>query len=385
MDEERSPFRIGTLVSGASFVDREGARKHLRANFRSGQNTVIISPRRWGKSSLIRQVALDMARERSVRFAFVDMFHVRTEQDFLERTIEATIKALGKTLEQRMADVKRFVRGVVPQIGFGVDPQSEFSLKLNLPDGARAAQDLLDLPERMAKAKGVRLVLCIDEFQNIALLPDPIGFQKKLRASWQRQEHVCHVIYGSKRHMMMDLFNKQSMPFFRFGDVLFLDKIKREDWVPFIKERFASVRIAITEDTCDHLAARMQDHSYHVQMLGHAAWLRTTGRTCTRATVDIALQDLLNQHDALYHRLVDELTTPQLNYLRALLNGVERFTTMETIRRFSLGSSAHVKRMTTALENKEVLDFVGKETEWIDPLFKIWLEERYWGGRLRMV
>ena len=385
MDEERSPFLIGTLVSGDSFVDREEKRKHLRANFRSGQNTVIISPRRWGKSSLIRQVALDMQRDKSVRFAFVDLFHVRTEQDFLERTIEATIKALGKTMDQRMADVKEFIRGVVPQIGFGLDPQSEFSLKLDLPEGRRNMQDLLDLPERMAKAKGVQLVLCIDEFQNIALLPDPLGFQKMLRASWQHHKHVCHVIYGSKRHMMMDLFNKQSMPFFRFGDVLFLDKIKRADWLPFIKGRFASVKISIAQNVCDHLAARMQDHSYHVQMLGHAAWLRTSGRTCTLATVDIALQDLLNQHDALYHRLVDDLTTPQLNYLRALLNGVTRFTTMDTIRRFNLGSSAHVKRMTSALENKEVLDFVGKDTEWIDPLFKIWLEERFWGGRLRMV
>lgn len=385
MDEERSPFLIGTLVSGDSFVDREWPRKHLRANFRSGQNTVIISPRRWGKSSLIRQVALDMSRERNIRFAFVDLFHVRSEEEFVERTIEATIKALGKTMDQRMADVKEFIRGVVPQIGFGVDPASEFSLKLNLPEGRRTLQDLLDLPERMAKAKGVRLVLCIDEFQNIALLPDPLGFQKMLRASWQHHDAVCHVIYGSKRHMMMDLFNKQSMPFFRFGDVLFLDKIRREDWVPFIKGRFASVRINITPEVCDHLAARMQDHSYHVQMLGHAAWLRTHGRTCTRATVDTALQDLLNQHDALYHRLVDELTTPQLNYLRALLNGVERFTTMDTIRRFKLGSSAHVKRMALGLENKEVLDFAGKQTEWIDPLFKIWLEERFWGGRLRMV
>ena len=385
MDEDRSPFFIGTLVSGDSFVDRRQKRKHLRANFRSGQNTVIISPRRWGKSSLIRQVALDMSREKKVRFAFVDLFHVRTEQEFLERTIEAVIKAMGKTMAERLTDVKTFIRGLVPELSFGPDPQTEFSLKLNLPDGTRTLQDLLDLPERMARTKGVRLVLCIDEFQNIAMLPDPLGFQKMLRASWQHHKAVCHVIYGSKRHMMMDLFNKQSMPFYRFGDVLFLDKIKREDWVPFIKGRFASVKVSIATDACDHIAARMQDHSYHVQMLGHAAWLRTNGRTCTQATVDTALQDLLNRHDALYHRLVDELTTPELNYLRALLNGVTRFTTMETIRRFSLGSSAHVKRMTLGLENKEVLDFVGEQTEWIDPLFKIWLEERFWGSRLRMV
>lgn len=385
MDDERSPFRIGTIVSGESFVDREWPRKQLRANFRSGINTVIISPRRWGKSSLIRQVALDMARDKNVRFAFVDLFHVRTEQEFLERTTEATIKALGKTMEQRMADVKEFIRGVVPQISFGVDPQSEFSLKFELPEGHRNTPDLLDLPERLAQAKGLRLVLCLDAFQSIAHLPDPTGFQKMLRASWQHQKAVCHVIYGSKRHMMMDLFNKQSMPFYRFGDILFLDKIKREDWVPFIKERFASVKKQIAVDTCDHLAERMQDHSYHVQMLGHAAWLRTRGKTCTRTTVDTALNDLLDQHDALYRRMVDDITTPQLNYLRAMLNGVERFTTKETLKRFDLGSSANVKRITSALESKDILDFVGPHTEWIDPLFKIWLEERLWGSRLRLV
>lgn len=385
MDEEKSPFRIGTLVSGERFVDREWVRKHLRTNFRSGINSILISPRRWGKSSLIKQVELDMARDKDVRFAFVDLFHVRTEQEFLERTTEAVIKALGKNMVQRMTDVKEFLSGVVPQISFGADPQSEFSLKFDLPDGRRSMPDLLDLPERMAKAKKVRLVLCIDEFQNIAQLPDPKGFQKMLRASWQHQQAVCHVIYGSKRHMMMDLFNKQSMPFYRFGDMMFLDKIKREDWVPFIKERFASVKKTIATETCDRMAERMQDHSYHVQMLGHGAWLRTNGRTCTQAIVDIALQDLLDQHDALYHRMVDDITTPQLNYLRALLNGVEQFTSKENLRRYDLGSSANVRRVTSALETKEILDFVGPHTEWIDPLFKIWLEERYWGSRLRLV
>ena len=133
------------------------------------------------------------------------------------------------------------------------------------------------------------------------------------------------------------------------------------------------------------MAERMQDHSYHVQMLGHGAWLRTNGRTCTQAIVDIALQDLLDQHDALYHRMVDDITTPQLNYLRALLNGVEQFTSKENLRRYDLGSSANVRRVTSALETKEILDFVGPHTEWIDPLFKIWLEERYWGSRLRLV
>ena len=100
--------------------------------------------------------------------------------------------------------------------------------------------------------------------------------------------------------------------------------------------------------------------------------------------MDTALKDLLDQHDVLYHRLVDDLTTPQLNYLRAMLNGVKQFSSRENLQRYALGSSANVKRITTALENKEVLDLVGARPEWIDPLFKIWLEERYWGARLSL-
>jgi hypothetical protein len=384
MDKEVSPFMIGKTVSGILFVDREDLRRHLATNFRSGVSTVLISPRRWGKSSLVKQVSVDMAKERKVHFAWIDLFHVRTEDEFLERLAEAVFKAVGKTMEERMADVKAFLRGVVPQIGFGLDPQSEFTLKFTWPEGKRNMKDILDLPERMAKAKKLRLVVCIDEFQNIAQLPDPKGFQKVLRASWQHHQNVCYAIYGSKRHMMMDLFRKQSMPFFRFGDVLFLDKIPRADWVRFIQARFASTKKTIPAEVAKGIAVRMQDHSYHVQLLAHAAWLRTP-KKCGQDIVDRALEDLLDQHDILYHRLVDDLTTPQLNYLRALLNGVTRFTTMENIRRFSLGSSAHVKRMTMALEQKEVLDFVGEQTEWIDPLFKIWLEERYWGARLRMI
>lgn len=384
MEAQASPFMIGKIVTGVRFVDREQVRERLANNFRAGINTILISPRRWGKSSVVQQVALDMAKERDVRFAWIDLFHVRTEEEFLERMTEAVIKALGKTMEERLADVKEFIRGVVPQIGFGVDPQSEFTLKFIWPPGKRNMQELLDLPERMARTKKLRLVMCIDEFQNIAQLPDPLGFQKVLRASWQHQDNVCHAIYGSKRHMMMDLFRKQSMPFYRFGDVLFLEKIPRPDWVRFIQARFASTKKTIPAADAEHIAERMMDHSYHVQLLAHAAWLRTA-KKCGREVVDHALEDLLDQHDILYHRLVDDLTTPQLNYLRALLNGVTRFTTMENIRRFDLGSSAHVKRMTMALEQKEVLDFVGEATQWIDPLFKIWLEERYWGSRLRMV
>jgi AAA+ ATPase superfamily predicted ATPase len=382
MDEPYSPFLIGKTVMGGTFVDRENERQRLRMNCLSGVNTILISPRRWGKSSLVRQVARDMAREKNVRFAWMDLFHIRSEDDLLERLTEAVLKATTTKFEERMKDVKEFIRGVVPQIGFGVDPQSEFNLKLTWPEGKRDIRQILDMPEKLAAKKKIRLVICLDEFQNIANLPDPVGFQKILRASWQHQKHVCHVIYGSKRHMMLDIFNTDRMPFYRFGDMIMLEKIKRKDWVRFIQKRFATTKKKITVEASELIPDLMDDHSHFVQLLSHSAWMHTT-RTCTADTVRAALEDILDQHDPLYHRLVDDLSTPQLNYLRAMLNGVEKMSAKSTIDTYKLGSTANVQRVAQALEKKEILDLVGKEPIWVDPMFRTWLRDRYWGHRLR--
>ena len=382
MAKRNSPFLIGKTATGGTFIDRTWERERLAINFRSGINSILISPRRWGKSSLVKQVALDMKKEPKIRFAFMDLFHVRSEEEFLERMAEAVFKALAGTLEERMRDVKTFIRGVIPQVGFGADSQSEFTLKLSWPDGQRNIQELLDMPERMAKSKKVRLVLCIDEFQNIAQLPDPKGFQKVLRASWQHHQHVCHVIYGSKRHMMLDIFTKSNMPFYKFGDVTFLNKIPSTDWVTFILKRFAGTKKKITPEAANWIVDEMESHSHHVQLLSHACWTLTSD-LCDLQLAKQALEDLMDQHDPLYHRLVDDLSTPQLNYLRALLNGVERMYSAETLRTYGLGTSGNVKRVINALEQKEILDFVGTNSTWIDPMFRHWLEKRYWGHRLK--
>ena len=90
---------------------------------------------------------------------------------------------------------------------------------------------MLQLPELIAKEKGFRIVVCIDEFQQIGDFADSLTFQKKLRGIWQLQTHVSYCLYGSKKHMMEQMFQDQSYPFYRFGDLFYLNKISEADWV----------------------------------------------------------------------------------------------------------------------------------------------------------
>ena len=381
---DHHPFKFGKLAEGVHFVDREKERARLKVNLRSGVNTILISPRRYGKSSLVQRVSDDLRKERKMRFAQVDLFEVRDEREMLERITAAVITATSTTLEERLHDLKRFVQAIVPKVSLGSDPTQEISIGLSWEDLQRSRHELLELPEKLAKAKKVQLVLCIDEFQNIGQFPDPKGTQKLLRAAWQRHKHVTHVLYGSKRHMMLDIFTRSSMPFYKFGDLMFLERIERPYWTAYIVDRFRRTKKKIDKDLATSIAAIMEDHPYSVQLLANAAWHRTR-LTCTAASIDQGLEELMDQYGILFQHLVDGLTTPQLRYLEAMSDGVERFTTADVLARYEFGSSALVGRIRTGLEKKDILDHQGPKTVWLDPLFRHWLERRFWRKPRRVI
>ena len=374
---DHHPFKFGKLAEGVHFVDRDRERQRLKSNLLTGVNTILISPRRYGKSSLVQQVSEDLGADKRIRFAQVDLFEVRDEREMLERITAAVIIATSNSLEERLRDLKKFVQAIVPKVSLGTDPSQEMSIGLSWEDVQRSRHELLELPERLAKAKKIQLVLCIDEFQNIGQFPDPKATQKLLRAAWQRHKHVTHVLYGSKRHMMLDIFTKSTMPFYKFGDLMFLERIERPYWTTYIVDRFKRTKKRIDKPLATSIAALMEDHPYSVQLLANAAWHQTK-ITCTAADIENGLEELLDQYGILFQHLVDGLTTPQLRYLEAMADGVERFTTAEVLSRYELGSSAMVGRIRTGLEKKDILDHQGPKTVWLDPLFRHWLERRFW-------
>ncbi len=98
------------------------------------------------------------------------------------------------------------------------------------------SDDILNLAEKTGRENNLRFIVCMDEFQNISELENPLNIQKKMRSLWQRHRNVSYCLFGSKRHMMMDVFTSPSMPFYKFGDIISLDKIALNDWIIFIQK-----------------------------------------------------------------------------------------------------------------------------------------------------
>lgn len=373
-----APFIFGRIATDENFTDREKETEHLVNNFESLINTVIISPRRWGKSSLVHRAAdIAMRADKNIRICTIDLFNVKTEEQFYTVLAQKLIQGTSSRWEEAVENAKKFFSRLVPKISVGAGPGSEISIDFDWEEMKSNPDEILDLSERIAEAKGVKIVVCIDEFQNIAEFEDPLFFQRRLRAHWQRHKKVSYCLYGSKRHMMMEVFTDSSMPFYKFGDIFFLNKIDTEHFIPFITERFSSTGKSITEDASRNIVSLADNHPYYVQQLSQLSWLRTSGQ-CDVETVVKAHLSLVEQLSLLFSNLVETLTFQQTCYLHALIAGEKSITSAETMYRYHISSATAASRSLKTLIKKDILDSTSGEISFQDPIFEYWLRHDYY-------
>jgi hypothetical protein len=378
--ETKNPFYFGHLVAGAAFTDREKDTQRLVANFKNGLNTILISPRRWGKSSLV-QKAGEVTHGRKVKVAYLDLFSVRSEQEFYTAYARAVVAATSTKWEDWLKTLKEFFKQITPKVTIGADPTSDFSIGFSWSEVQKNVDEVLNLPNKIATAKGYHMVVCIDEFQNIANFTDSVAFQKLLRSKWQKHSAACYCLYGSKFHMMQELFERQSMPFYRFGDLMHLEKISEKDWLIFIKEQFAKTRKKISSSLTEKIIRAVDRHSYYVQQLAYLIWEKTK-ITAITDIFDEALEDMIRQNALLYQRDTEEMAATQLNFLRAVASGVtQNHSSTEVLNRYSLGTSANVSKIKKHLRAKEFIDIRNGEVFFIDPVYELWFQKEILGVR----
>ncbi len=367
------PFVFGVATEGEHFTDRKKETARLIENFQHGVNTILISPRRWGKTSLVRKVC-QLVASKELKIVYIDIFSCRSEQEFYTTFAEEVLKQTSSRLDEWLDNAKNFLSRISPKISLGADPMTEFSLSLSLNAKSDDITDVLHLPERIAKEKQCKIVICIDEFQQVADFKDSKAFQKKLRGIWQLQQNVSYCLFGSKQHLMNELFEKRSLPFYKFGDAIYLPKIATADWVEYIRTRFEVTGKQISSDLATQICQLVDNHSSYVQQLAWLVWIETD-QVATNKNLQEAMQDLLNQNTPLFEKQVESLTTHQLNFLRAITHGVHKeFTSQGVLQTYSLGSSANVSRVKKTLIQKELIEIEKGQVFISDPVMAQWLQ-----------
>lgn len=370
-------FVYGVAVSDYNFIGREQETKRLLDNFRGGINVILMSPRRLGKTSLVKHVCNKLDEE-DIITVYLDIFGCKSEYDFYNKLAAEVLKQTASKHELWLEEAKEFIYRLTPKISFSPEPNADFAISLGITPKTHTPEEVLGMAEKIAIKKGKRIVICIDEFQQIGEMANSKQIQARLRTVWQHQKQVSYCLFGSKHHLMSAIFLHRSMPFYQFGDIISLDKIATADWVEYIVSHFADGKRTISRALAEDICKFTENYSAYVQQL---SWLVFTqkeeGETVTEEDVKQAMNDLLATNEILFMQMIEPLSEYQLNFLRAIASGVTKdFGLSEVREEYKLGSYSNINRLKTALLERDLIEKRGVETVMTDPVFAKWIKRK---------
>ena len=372
----KKSFIYGVSVSGENFTDRVEETRRLTMDFENGVNVILISPRRMGKTSLVKKVQSHVDNPK-IRVVYMDIYDCRSEYDFYNKFATTILKETSGKMDLFLDNVKQFLTRLSPKISFSPDPNMDYSVSLGITPKNYAPEEILDLPERMASKMGIHIVVCIDEFQQVGEWTDSLTIQKRLRSVWQHQQNTSYCLFGSKKHLLTNLFQNRRMPFYHFGDTIYLKPISTDDWIPFICGKFAEKGKKISEEFVKQICTTVNNHSSYIQQL---AWnvMVNTEQEVTDEIFQQAISELLAQSGPLFVQQIQGLTTYQMNLIRCLCQGIHKdFTSKGVLDTYQLGSKSNISRLKKTLIEKEIIEEEGDIITLADPVFEIWFKKEY--------
>ena len=377
-----NPFVYGEVVTSAAFADREQERDRLARDLAEGQKVFLISPRRYGKSSLIRDVMKGLAARR-VLTVEVTVAASSSYVGFLEAYARALLSADTPTSGFRRWAAE-LLTAVHPQLRLDPQPGSDTKVSISFPavrsprDTARLADEIFALPARIADARGQRLAIALDEFQAITAFDDA-NVEHALRAAVQQQRSVGYVFAGSEPSLMERMITSRR-PFYKAGPVVRLGKIDEQVFAAFIETKFTSSGIRPEEGLGEAIVELAGNVPYDVQRLAHETWddVRAAGRkTASLDDLHLTLGRLLDEQHTMFEEAWQRLTLAQRAVLRAIVLENGRELLSAGVRdRHRLPAASSVQSALAALVRQ---DIVMKDRERYvvnDSLYREWMARR---------
>lgn len=367
-------FDYSKIAEGNHFAGREDEVKRLSSDFVFLTNTAVIAPQGWGKSSLLHKAAQEAGhKEKNMRFCFVDLSNVRNEERFYELLAQAVLKAVSKSQDEVVDNVKTFFSHTSPRVAF--DASGDFTVDFDWEDIRQNQDELLDMPHAVAKDKGLKVIVCVDEFNAISLFNDPESLLERFRKRWTRHDGVAYCIAASPL-TLVDKFLKSAPMFYRYGEIICLGHVRRTDIVKVIREKFADSAKYLDNEIAGLIAELVGDHAFYTQLLAHLSWLGTSV-VCSKDVVLQAHETMVDQMELVFRNMTDSLTTQQLCYLHAVLAGETVMSTSEVLHRHHISSATSASRSKTALLERGIVCNVGGRISFADPVYAYWLKNRY--------
>jgi AAA+ ATPase superfamily predicted ATPase len=365
-----NPFRYGTVVDEPFFINRVNEMAEIKQALLSGQNLILYSPRRYGKTSLIKKVLKDLNTQ-GYPVVFIDFFKIPSREKFIQEYSREIFRNYT-SWEKALKRITGLMKSVKPVISVDEHGIPEASVKFEREEITAALDDIINLPEKLSTDK--RWIVVLDEFQEIERLNGE-NFEKELRSAFQLHQKVSYVFMGSRKHLLTNIFTRKNRAFYNFGRLFKLDKIQPDEISKFLIKGFESVGTHFN----DKLVARILDLTgnipYFVQMLASVLWDQTAGKApeITEDHIQQALEKSLWHQNDFYLSVLQQLTSYQQKVLQAIAKENSGIFTNDYAKRNYFSAVSSTQRAVKRLEEEDIIVKTENAYHFEDPLFRIWL------------
>jgi len=371
-----SPFIYTRSLDNDPFIGRQNEIDWLSSNLMQGVHTMIVEPSFSGKQSLINQGFLRVQKQKAPKkICYVPLFNIRSWDDFLTHLAERAADSFVNTLTEWKSLCLDLLPLNNPTVKIDERKMNSLHLSFSPKLSEKQREELFAFPERVCYHFQEQLVVYMSDFQCVNLFDDSYPLLTSALKTWRQHTQTTYLISASKPNAMHALDGNREIlkkvfehiPLTPIDERLFTDHIVRG---------FSKAGRVISKELAELLYRKMEGHPFYTQHFAHLCFVNTKG-FMNNAMYQQAFEELLEIYHRPFTAITDDLTPPQINFLKAVTHNVERFCTSDVLKKYELNSSANVTRVRMALEKKEILYFKRNKPFFIDPLFKIWFSERF--------
>lgn len=373
-----NPFVYGKEVFGPAFTDRAEEFKELTRDLKHGQNVIIYSPRRYGKTSLIKKVLASLKKQGLIT-VYVDLYKATSKQKFIDIFAQAIGEQTAGSVRKGFEFVKSFLPRLLPKMVLRPSGLPEIEFEYNHRKSVfPLLPDLLEAANKLAVKRKRKAVVAFDEFQEIAGFEDD-EVEREMRSHFQAHRQVAYVFLGSKQHLMRQLFLNKNRPFYHSGKHFQLGKISKADFASFISNNFKAGGLAVGSQAVDFILSKTECHPYYTQLFCSSLWdycFENNKKSVAAEDLEKTLTNVLKREAHAYGEIWEGLK----ENARLLIETLAKYDSAKVFSadfmvETHLGSPSSVQRAVKALEERGIIERQNGNYYLADVFFKRWLIE----------
>jgi hypothetical protein len=348
-----NPFIITGYNSPDYFCDRNNEIKKLISSIENNRNTTLISIRRMGKTALIDHLFFHLQEEKGYSLHYLDLLPTTNLVEFTKVMANAVIGKFEKKPVIILQKLMKTISHLRPKISLDA-LTGKPALELDIA-GIEEAEKTLDYIFEYLGRQDKKIVIAMDEFQQILKYPEK-NVEAHLRSLIQKYNNISFIFSGSNKHLLQSIFSDYGRPFYQSSDMMFLDRIGYDDYLPFILEKFRENRFEISESSVLQILDWAYGHTFFVQYICNRVFAENI-RKISDNTLKSVLFELLTEREPMYYNFRNLLTDQQFLLLKAIAKEGSVFqpTSKDFIQKYNLTSASSIQTALQALVDKELI------------------------------